>query len=80
MAGNGYDDKSILRDADGNPIPQIWDDVANDFVPYRIMEYAGKSGDEKPTGAPVGSTYLEIDAVAGALNVYLYDGEEWVMV
>lgn len=27
-------DKNILTDADGMPIPQIWDSITEDFVPY----------------------------------------------
>ena len=27
-------DKNILTDADGMPIPQIWDPITEDFVPY----------------------------------------------
>ncbi len=39
--------KQILRDADGKPIPQIWDAVAGDFVPAegKVTESA------LPTGA-----------------------------
>lgn len=30
----GYKDKRILRDADENPIPQIWSDSEDDYLPY----------------------------------------------
>lgn len=29
-----YNTKQILRDADGNPIPQIWDEAGDQFLPY----------------------------------------------
>lgn len=29
-----YNDRYVLRDKGGQPIPQIWDDEAGDFVPY----------------------------------------------
>lgn len=41
-----------------------------------IMEYYGKSADTKPTGVPVGSTFFEIDTK----QVYIFDGESWVML
>ena len=74
------DYNEILRDIEGNPIPQIYDEASQSFVPYRVMEYAGKPGDTKPTGAPVGAHYIEIDAATNTVNVYLYDGENWVMI
>jgi hypothetical protein len=30
----GYKEKLILTDKQGNPIPQVWDPVLGDFVPY----------------------------------------------
>lgn len=71
-----YGDKTILRDADGNPIPQIWDDVANDFVPYQVTTYYGLSADTKPTVTTVGIVYFAIDTG----TVYMWDGTSWTVI
>ena len=42
-----YSDKRILRDADGNPIPQVWDPALGDFVPYEgKVQLSGKIVEE----------------------------------
>jgi len=40
------------------------------------MEYYGKSTDTKPTDIKVGATFFEIDTK----EVYIFDGESWVMI
>ena len=40
------------------------------------MEYYGKSTDTKPTDAKVGATFFEIDTK----EVYIFDGESWVVI
>lgn len=55
-----YDTKQILRDADGNPIPQIWSEAADDFLPYE--------GDARLKGSRVEEVLTESDAVSGVLT------------
>jgi len=40
------------------------------------MEYYGKSTDTKPTDIKVGATFFEIDTK----EVYIFDGESWVVI
>jgi hypothetical protein len=63
--------KSILYDADGNPV-----DLTK-LVQKANMEYYGKSTDTKPVvDVIVGSTYFEIDTK----RVYMWDGTSWVVI
>jgi len=63
----------ILRDEQGNPIPQIWDEATNDFVPYRVMTYYGNSTDAKPTVTTVGVRFVELDTK----KVFVWNGITW---
>jgi len=39
----------------------------------RINWYVGLSTDDKPTGAPVGSRFIEFDTPA----LFIFDGADW---
>jgi len=76
-------DKQMLRDANGDLIPQYWDVVAGDFKPLTGSDGAqdtrltgsivGYSYEEKPEGNR-NDQFLELDTK----DVYFHDGVEWV--
>lgn len=68
-----YTTKNILRDAKGNPIPQEFDQVADDFRPLTKMNYYGYSTETKPTNVPKGATFYEFDTG----NAYIFTGSVW---
>ena len=55
-----WESKQILRDADGNPIPQRWDSDTGDFAEY--------TGRELPVGAATEVKQSEIKAVISAIK------------
>jgi hypothetical protein len=69
--------KQLLTDSSGKPIPQMYDQVNDTYIPLIKMEYYGKSTDTKPSppNTPKGATFLEIDTK----NVYMNDGSSWVV-
>ncbi len=77
MAVTGYDETKILRDEDGNPIPQIYDPVEGEFVPfvYRIIYGAG-DGNRPATGQFVAQGFFSIETQ----RLWLWDGSDWVEV
>ena len=78
-----YRNKQMLRDANGDLIPQYWDVVEQAFKPLTGSDgandvrvtgsYVGYSSEAKPTGKR-GDSFLEIDTG----NVYIHDGQKWV--
>lgn len=72
-----YNQKNLLTDVNGKPIPQMYDQPNDMFIPMKQMEYYGKSTDTKPANisTPIGATFLEIDTK----NVYINDGSAWVI-
>lgn len=64
-----YSNKRILRDADGNPIPQIWDPALDDFVPYEgKVTLSGKTRKEVDIA-------LGVELAAGASHIVDMDME-----
>ena len=55
-----YNTKKVLKDADGKPIPQIWDAALDSFVPYE--------GNVKLTGSVLEQQKIQTDAIAGVLT------------
>jgi hypothetical protein len=70
-----FNNKQLLSDFTGRPIPQQFDQANDTYTPILKMEYYGKSTDVKPlpSKTPIGATYLEIDTK----KVYLNDGTVW---
>ncbi|EIT85907.1 hypothetical protein A374_08729 [Fictibacillus macauensis ZFHKF-1] len=82
-----FNDKKILRDASGDPIPQVFNPATNAYEPFTgemnvkltgsNMEYFGNSSDTKPTSnIKVGATFFEIDTT----TAYMFDGAKWVVI
>lgn len=78
----GYQDKEILRDKNGNPIPQYFDVQDDSFKPMtnetvqRTTEtgrYIGYSTSPKPKGKH-GEAFIELDTS----KVFLHDGSDWI--
>ena len=77
--------KQMLRDANGDLIPQYWDVAEQEFKPLTGSDgandvrvaggYVGYSNETKPTGKK-GETFLELDT----LDVYIHDGSGWVKI
>ena len=77
--------KQMLRDANGDLIPQYWDVVEQEFKPLTGSDgandvrvagsYVGYPTETKPTGKK-GETFLELDT----LDVYIHDGSGWVKI
>lgn len=72
-----FNNKQLLTDVQSKPIPQMYDQADDTFVPLRQMEYYGKSIDNKPSpiATPKGATFLEIDTKV----IYINDGVSWVV-
>jgi hypothetical protein len=70
-----FNNKELLKDQDGRPIPQQYDQANDVFVPLLKMEYYGKSADTKPlpSKTPIGATFMELDTK----DVYINDGVIW---
>ncbi len=84
-------DKSILRDANGNPIPQIWDTVTEEFIAYTgevkqigsIPDYIWLDGDTEPDPGDddyTRATGVEIDPATHEMTVKYWTGAAWVEV
>lgn len=81
-----YTTKQILRDLDNNPIPQIWDSVLGDFVPYEgkvvvsgnELEYYGATISERPlaTSVKVGSVFMAVNTQ----EFWQSNGSTWVVI
>jgi hypothetical protein len=71
-----YNTKDTLKDAKGNPIPQIYDPVSDAYQPLTKTEFFGNSNELKPTTADKGSTYYEFDTG----NAYIFTGVSWVVL
>lgn len=56
----GYDTAKVLRDEDDVPIPQIWDEEADAFLPYE--------GDARLKGSRVEEVLTQADAVSEVLT------------
>lgn len=69
-----YNDKSIKRDINGNPIPQEYNALTDSFEVLRATIYLN-STEAKPTENVIkGDTLFEIDTA----TAYIYDGTKWV--
>jgi hypothetical protein len=71
-----YNNKDILKDAKGNPIPQIFDPVDDVYKPLTQMNYYGYSTETKPTNVPKNATFYEYDTRKG----YIFTGSTWVVL
>lgn len=76
----GYKDTSILRDINGDPIPQFYNELTKKFEVLRgdpTFTLYGNSVEVKPIIDMIkGIRYFEIDTG----NVFIYDGQEWVEI
>ena len=72
-----YNTNAILRDTNGDPIPQYYDVVAGEFKPLTEAsfgeEHFGLSTDTKPTPEKVGALFYEIDTRI----FHIWDGTSW---
>ena len=81
-----YNTKQILRDAGGSPIPQIWVDAMDQFVPYagRVtamvmdngIKYYGATIATRPPAdtVPEGATFVAVNT----REAWQSNGAEWV--
>lgn len=81
------DEKQMLRDANGDLIPQYWDVYLEEFQPLTgsngandmrlggYEEIRGLSTDTKPINLVIGSIFYEMDTT----EVYMWTGFEWVV-
>lgn len=67
--------ESILRNNGGDPIPQIWDEAQQKFVPYEIMNFYGATVANRPAAnaVPAGAVYVSIDT----REVWQSNGTNW---
>lgn len=67
-----YEGKSLLRDADGVPIPQYWDDVAEEFKPMGKPSFDGEivleSSPENPVNTEDQALLSELEEVKTELE------------
>lgn len=82
----GYSTKEILRDQNGVAIPQIWDEVLDDFVPYEgkvtlsgiIYEYQWLDTDTPPVlGAEDRAFGVEINTTTHEMTIKYWTGSAW---
>ena len=84
-----FNTKSILRDANGRPIPQIWNPGTDSFEPYEGKVTVEGTVDTKLTGSkailvgeafPVGEqndTLLEYNESTGETKIYKFISGDW---
>lgn len=70
-----YGDAVILKDVDGNPIPQSYNVATKKFEVLKETVFVN-STDTKPLGVDKGDTLFEIDTS----KVFVYSGTEWVEI
>jgi hypothetical protein len=69
-----YNNKETLKDVKGNPVPQIYDPVADAYKPLTKTEFFGNSSETKPTtNVDKGSTFYEFDTG----TAYIFNGTSW---
>lgn len=70
-----YNTKALLVDINGRFIPQQFNEVIDDYVPYLDAVTYGKSTDVKPINDQIskGHYFVEIDTK----KIYINDGENW---
>jgi hypothetical protein len=70
-----HNTKPLQVDQFGKPIPQMYDQVNDTYVPLVKMEYFGLSTDTKPLAAntPKGATFFELDTK----DAYICTGTSW---
>jgi hypothetical protein len=71
-----YQTRQTKKDVNGNPIPQEFDPVKDDFIPLTVKEFYGNSTETKPMNVDKGSTYYEFDTG----NAYIFTGVSWVVL
>jgi len=75
----GYATEAILRDLNGDPIPQYFDVVADEFKPLTEAmmseDYYGTSASVKPTPEAIGAAFYEFDT----RTYYIWDGATWAV-
>ncbi len=71
----GYDETGILRDQDGNPIPQYYDSIAKVFKPLvEFMVYGAGDANRPATGSYTGHGYMSVETG----RIWLWSGSGWV--
>ncbi len=83
---NPWESEHILKDLGGKPIPQIWDEVSETFIPYtgKIRDASviwGVTVSTRPAASAVriGTKFIAIDN--GAFNITVSNGvDTWVEV
>ena len=77
----GYNTKAILRDVNGDPIPQIWDEATNSYIPATNLSLRGKLANRPPANAvPAGTTYWAVDKLDTDDEMSVSDGANWVVI
>ena len=76
-----YTTEAILRDTNNDPIPQIWDDVAEEFKPYQLRDLRGLLAN-RPAADTVdaGTTWWATDRLGETDEVTVSDGTNWLEV
>jgi len=77
MSNTNYDETSILRDQDGNPIPQYYDTVNSVFEPLTEGAVFGAADANRPVaGEYMGQVYFSIETQ----SIWIWDETDWVVV
>lgn len=75
-----YQNQSILRDTNGDPIPQYYNEMTKQFEPLKgseVYTIYRNSNEMKPTeDIDKGVSLFEIDTT----KVYMFDGQRWVEI
>ena len=73
-----FNNKELLKDSQFKPIPQMYDQANDAYVPLVKMEYYGKSPDTNPSPSktPIGATFMEVDTK----DIYMNDGTLWELI
>jgi hypothetical protein len=75
----GYGTKAILRDMNGDPIPQYFDVVADEFKSLAgvIEEHMWVDGDAEPTPTATRAIGLVFDPGTDDVEVKIWTGAAW---
>jgi hypothetical protein len=77
MSVTNYNEASVLRDQDGNPIPQYYDTVNSVFKPLTEGTIFGAGDVNRPaSGEYSGQIFFSI----ATQRIWLWDGSDWVEV
>lgn len=73
-----YNNKEVIKDAKGNPIPQEYDQSSDSYKPLQQMEYYGATVANRPNAntVPVGAVYCSVQTQ----EYWQSDGTNWVVV